>query len=91
MRGDSVWNVPERELALVCNANAEIVGCPIVNDVSSRSIEGENPLYLPQAKLYLSSRTAAPQVRVALSRRRFPARRRPGHRYIRRSPPGRHS
>jgi 2-dehydro-3-deoxy-D-arabinonate dehydratase len=52
IRGDSTWDVPEPELALVINAHAEIVGYTIGNDVSSRSIEGENPLYLPQAKVY---------------------------------------
>ena len=52
VRADSTWDVPEPELALVVNAYAEIVGYTIGNDVSSRSIEGENPLYLPQAKVY---------------------------------------
>ena len=52
VRSDSTWDVPEPELAIVVNAHAEIVGYTIGNDVSSRSIEGENPLYLPQAKVY---------------------------------------
>jgi 2-dehydro-3-deoxy-D-arabinonate dehydratase len=52
VRSDSTWDVPEPELALVVNARAEVVGYTIGNDVSSRSIEGENPLYLPQAKVY---------------------------------------
>lgn len=52
VRADSHWDVPEPELALVINAHTEIVGYTIANDVSSRSIEGENPLYLPQAKVY---------------------------------------
>jgi 2-dehydro-3-deoxy-D-arabinonate dehydratase len=52
VRSDSTWDVPEPELALVINAHAETVGYTIGNDVSSRSIEGENPLYLPQAKVY---------------------------------------
>ena len=52
VRADSPINVPEPELAVVVNASAEIVGYTICNDVSSRSIEGENPLYLPQAKVY---------------------------------------
>ena len=52
VRADSTWDVPERELVLVINAHAEIIGYTIGNDVSSRSIEGENPLYLPQAKVY---------------------------------------
>ncbi len=51
IRGDSNWNVPEAELAFVLYGD-EIVGYTIGNDVSSRSIEGENPLYLPQAKIY---------------------------------------
>lgn len=52
IRKDSVWNVPEPELALFINSHAQIVGYTIGNDMSSRSIEGENPLYLPQAKVY---------------------------------------
>ncbi len=52
VRGDSTWDVPEPELALAINCRGEIVGYAIGNDVSSRSIEGENPLYLPQAKVY---------------------------------------
>jgi 2-dehydro-3-deoxy-D-arabinonate dehydratase len=57
IRGDSGWDVPEPELAILVNAHGELVGYTIGNDVSSRSIEGENPLYLPQAKVY--SRCAA--------------------------------
>ena len=52
IRGDSTWDVPEPELVLALNSRGEIVGYTIGNDVSSRSIEGENPLYLPQAKVY---------------------------------------
>ena len=52
VRSDSTWDVPEPELAIVVNAFGEIAGYTIGNDVSSRSIEGENPLYLPQAKVY---------------------------------------
>lgn len=52
IRRDSKWNVPEPELAIVINASGDIVGYTAGNDVSSRSIEGENPLYLPQAKVY---------------------------------------
>ena len=52
VRPDSTWNVPEPELVLVINRPGEIVGYTAGNDVSSRSIEGENPLYLPQAKIY---------------------------------------
>lgn len=52
IRKDSTWNVPEPELTLLITSNAKIVGYTIGNDMSSRSIEGENPLYLPQAKSY---------------------------------------
>lgn len=52
IRRDSTWDVPEPELTLVISAAGAIVGHTIGNDVSSRSIEGENPLYLPQAKVF---------------------------------------
>jgi 2-dehydro-3-deoxy-D-arabinonate dehydratase len=52
IRGDSSWDVPEPELTLVINAAGEVIGYTVGNDVSSRTIEGENPLYLPQAKVY---------------------------------------
>jgi 2-dehydro-3-deoxy-D-arabinonate dehydratase len=52
IRKDSTWDVPEPELALVVNSKGTIIGYTIGNDMSSRSIEGENPLYLPQAKTY---------------------------------------
>lgn len=52
IRKDSTWNVPEPELTLMITSNGKIVGYTIGNDMSSRSIEGENPLYLPQAKTY---------------------------------------
>ena len=52
IRRDSAWNVPEPELALAVNAHGPIIGYSIGNDMSSRDIEGENPLYLPQAKVY---------------------------------------
>lgn len=52
IRKDSTWDVPEPELTLVVNSSSKIVGYSIGNDMSSRSIEGENPLYLPQAKIY---------------------------------------
>ncbi len=52
IRGDSKWNVPEPELTLAVNAAGKIFGYTIGNDMSSRDIEGENPLYLPQAKVY---------------------------------------
>jgi 2-dehydro-3-deoxy-D-arabinonate dehydratase len=62
VRPDSVISVPEPELALVCNAGAQIVGVTICNDVSSRSIEGENPLYLPQAKIYTGACAIGPGI-----------------------------
>lgn len=52
IRRDSTWDVPEPELVLVTTASGKIIGYSIGNDMSSRSIEGENPLYLPQAKTY---------------------------------------
>lgn len=63
IRPDSTWDVPEPELALVINRFGEIVGVTACNDVSSRSIEGENPLYLPQAKVYLGSCALGPVIR----------------------------
>ena len=65
VRADSAVNVPEPELAVVVNRHAEIVGYTICNDVSSRSIEGENPLYLPQAKAYLGSCALGPWITPA--------------------------
>ena len=64
VRDDSGWNVPEPELALVINSAGEIVGHTICNDVSSRDIEGENPLYLPQAKVYNGSCAVGPGIHV---------------------------
>jgi 2-dehydro-3-deoxy-D-arabinonate dehydratase len=52
IRSDSGWSVPEPELTLALSSHGRIFGCTIGNDVSSRDIEGENPLYLPQAKVY---------------------------------------
>lgn len=62
IRADARWNVPEPELALVMNSRGVIVGCTIGNDVSSRDIEGENLLYLPQAKTYEGSCALGPWV-----------------------------
>jgi 2-dehydro-3-deoxy-D-arabinonate dehydratase len=62
VRDDSGWNVPEPELTLVVNAGGEIVGYCVGNDVSSRDIEGENPLYLPQAKVYEGSCALGPGI-----------------------------
>jgi 2-dehydro-3-deoxy-D-arabinonate dehydratase len=60
IRRDSHWNVPEPEMVLVVNHAEEIVGICAGNDVSSRDIEGENPLYLPQAKVYRGSCSLGP-------------------------------
>jgi 2-dehydro-3-deoxy-D-arabinonate dehydratase len=65
IRGDSEWDVPEPELGLVLNPAMEIVGYTAGNDVSSRSIEGENPLYLPQAKVYAHSCSLGPVITLA--------------------------
>jgi 2-dehydro-3-deoxy-D-arabinonate dehydratase len=65
VRADSPINVPEPELAVVLNSRAEIVGYTICNDVSSRTIEGENPLYLPQAKVYDAACAVAEAIRPA--------------------------
>lgn len=65
IRADSTINVPEPEVALVVNAYGEIVGYTACNDVSSRTIEGENPLYLPQAKTYLGACAVGPAIRPA--------------------------
>src|SRR3954468_5892446 len=62
VRRDSGGDVPEPELALVVSAAGKIVGYTIGNDVSSRSIEGENPLYLPQAKVYRGSCALGPAI-----------------------------
>ena len=65
IRADSGHDVPEPELALVVNAHGEIVGFTVCNDMSSRSIEGENPLYLPQAKVYAGAAALATGIRPA--------------------------
>ena len=65
VRGDSRWNVPEPELVLVLNSRMETVGYTAGNDVSSRDIEGENPLYLPQAKVYDGACSLGPGIMLA--------------------------
>lgn len=60
IRKDAKWNVPEPELALVLNSKGKVVGYTIGNDMSSRDIEGENALYLPQAKVYKNSCALGP-------------------------------
>ena len=64
IRRDSSWNVPEPELALVLSSTGLVVGCTIGNDMSSRSIEGENLLYLPQAKTYFRSCALGPWIKL---------------------------
>ncbi len=65
IRSDSSWDVPEPELAVICNSRVEVVGYTIGNDMSSRSIEGENPLYLPQAKVFDGCCALGPAVALA--------------------------
>ncbi len=65
IRDDSSWSVPEPELALLISPTGKIIGYTIGNDMSSRSIEGENPLYLPQAKVYDRSCALGPCILVA--------------------------
>lgn len=65
IRGDSTWDVPEPELALVLNRHGETIGYTVGNDVSSRSIEGDNPLYLPQAKVYDRCAALGPHIALA--------------------------
>jgi 2-dehydro-3-deoxy-D-arabinonate dehydratase len=65
VRPDSTWDVPEPELAILSNSRGEVVAYSIGNDMSSRSIEGENPLYLPQAKVYDRSCSLGPAAVLA--------------------------
>lgn len=65
IRRDSRWNVPEPELALVISPRLQLIGYTIGNDMSSRDIEGENPLYLPQAKVYDACCALGPVVTLA--------------------------
>jgi 2-dehydro-3-deoxy-D-arabinonate dehydratase len=65
VRSDSRWSVPEPELAMVLSRSLELVGFTIGNDVSARDIEGENPLYLPQAKVYQASCALGPCITLA--------------------------
>ncbi len=64
IRYDSRWNVPEPELAFVLGSRLEIIGLTAANDVSSRDLEAQNPLYLPQAKIYNGSCALGPSVLV---------------------------
>jgi len=67
IRADSTWNVPEPEMVLVVTPRLEIAGYTIGNDMSSRDIEGQNPLYLPQAKVYDRCCALGPFIRLASS------------------------
>jgi 2-dehydro-3-deoxy-D-arabinonate dehydratase len=64
IRKDSEWNVPEPELTLAISSSGKIIGFTIGNDMSSRSIEGENPLYLPQAKTYDGCASLGPCIKT---------------------------
>jgi 2-dehydro-3-deoxy-D-arabinonate dehydratase len=64
IRKDSSWSVPEPELTVLINSRADVVGYTVGNDMSARDIEGENPLYLPQAKIYDQSCALGPGVLV---------------------------
>jgi 2-dehydro-3-deoxy-D-arabinonate dehydratase len=64
IRKDSTWDVPEPELTLVVTSSGKIIGYTVGNDMSSRSIEGENPLYLPQAKTYDACAAVGPCIYV---------------------------
>ncbi len=64
IRSDAHWSVPEPELTLVVSSGGRIIGYTIGNDMSSRDIEGENPLYLPQAKVYNGSCALGPGILV---------------------------
>lgn len=66
IRKDAAWNVPEPELAFVINSSGRIAGYTIGNDMSSRDIEGENLLYLPQAKIYDRSCALGPCIRIGV-------------------------
>jgi 2-dehydro-3-deoxy-D-arabinonate dehydratase len=67
LRGDARWNVPEPELTLAISSRGAIFGYTIGNDLSSRDIEGENPLYLPQAKFYDGACAIGPVITLAVS------------------------
>jgi 2-dehydro-3-deoxy-D-arabinonate dehydratase len=72
IRYDATWNVPEPELVIVLNPRMEVVGFTIGNDMSSRDIEGENPLYLPQAKVYHRSCAVGPRLWLQPNRTIWP-------------------
>ena len=72
IRYDATWSVPEPELAVVLNRRMEVVGFTIGNDMSSRDIEGENPLYLPQAKVYERACVLGPRIWLQPGREDWP-------------------
>ncbi len=72
IRCDAKWSVPEPELVVVFNTRMEVIGFTIGNDMSSRDIEGENPLYLPQAKVYDGSCVIGPRIWVQPGRTVWP-------------------
>ncbi len=72
IRYDASWSVPEPELVVVLNARLEVVGFTIGNDMSSRDIEGENPLYLPQAKVYRGACAIGPRIWLQPGRTDWP-------------------
>jgi 2-dehydro-3-deoxy-D-arabinonate dehydratase len=72
IRADATWSVPEPELVVVINARMEVVGFTIGNDMSSRDIEGENPLYLPQAKVYEGACALGPRIWLKPGATTFP-------------------
>jgi 2-dehydro-3-deoxy-D-arabinonate dehydratase len=65
IRTDATWSVPEPELVLLVNPRGKIIGYTVGNDMSSRDIEGENPLYLPQAKVYSRSCALGPGILIS--------------------------
>lgn len=73
VRADSTWSVPEPELTLVVSSDLRIVGYTVGNDVSARDIEGENPLYLPQAKIYAKSCALGPVITPVASMTDLPS------------------
>lgn len=72
IRYDATWSVPEPELVVVLNAHMEVIGFTIGNDMSSRDIEGENPLYLPQAKVYDGACAIGPRLWLQPGATRWP-------------------